>query len=353
MLTAAKIILVVVLVLLLVVALGVWWLINKLKGVVSAVKEGLSQLQLHPPCRVNPAPEATPKWHNPEQVKKFSDEFTANGFTPLGAFTIPEIIGMQLAAFVKEAESLYGVVYDHMKLPPSINIVCRFEDGSDLTVTNTTFGGSMDRPPGSAIIRLDGGGVAECLAALQAHPAPSVRMPVRGDEFGARFREAYAKEMNWRMKRGGATREEIRREVEKSGRTLTDEEFEELCGKHREAYMMELQRGCLAQYREEHQPAAADWAKMEYRAFAIPETMTMEELRETIELHCELEEEQLNQLKAAQLAPGQTITDLAGQFLRSISATGLKHLGSVQEPVPAEIYFMAMKEDEARADDED
>lgn len=334
---ALKIILVIVLVLLLLVAVGVWWLINKLKGVVSAVKEGLSQMQIHPPCRVNPVPEPNPKWNHPEQIKQFSAEFEANGFTPLGAFRIPEIIGMQFAAFANEAESLYGAIYDHVKLPPSLDAVCAFEDGTELTVGNSTFGDAMDRPPDSPAIRLNGGGVAEVLAALANHPAASPRIPIKGGEFADRFKASYAKEMNWRLKRGGATREELRRQAAKSDKQLTEEEFEEFCLEYRTGYMMELQRACTQQYQEEQGPTAAGESP---DLLAIPETMTAAEVHEMIEIHSNLDESKTDRMKQFQIQPGQSALNLMQQIVDAGFAPGLQRAGAVREPVAAEIYLI-------------
>lgn len=351
MLTAVKIILVIVLIVLAVVALIVWWLIRKFK---SAIKEALDAKPLHPPCRVNPEPEPNPQWRNPEQIKQFSDEFLANGFTSLGAFTVPEVGGLQLAAFANEAESLYGVAYDHKKLPPNIDVVCRHEDGSDITVTNTTYGSAMDRPPTSPAIRLDGGGVREVLDALWKHPATSPRIPVKGGEFAARFKAAYAKEMNWRLKRGGATREEIRRQAEKGDHKLTDEQFEEVYNQQRETYVAELQAGCIAQYLDEQKPAPAEWDEIQHRVFAVPETMTGAEVREALELNCDLDEEQTHRLEQIKLTFGQTALDFMRQVMDgNVGALELKRLGSVQEPLPAEIFLVEARDDDERSDDED
>ena len=353
MLTAAKIVLVIVLILLAVIALGVWWLISKFKGVLSAVKDGLENASIHPPCRVNPEPEPNPQWRNPEPIKQFSEEFVANGFTPLGAFTIPEIGGLQLAVFVNEAESLYGVAYDHKKLPPNIDVVCRYEDGTDLTVTNTTYGSALDRPPGSPIIRLEGGGVREVLAAVATHPATSPRIPVKGEEYAARFKAAYAKEMNWRLKRGGVTREEVRRQAGKDDHKFTDEQIDEVYKQQRATYMAELQTGCIAQYLDEQKPAPAEWDEIQHRVFAVPETMTEVEVREALESNCDLDEEQTHRLEQIKLTFGQTALDFMRQVLDgNIGALGLKRLGAVQEPLPAEIFLVEASGEDEHSDDE-
>jgi hypothetical protein len=354
MLTSVKIVLGIVLVILIIAALGVWWVIRKFKHAMKGLKEVLDAKPMHPPCRVNPLPEPNPQWRNPEAIKKFSDEFLAHGFTALGAFTLPEVGGLQLAAFVHEGERLYGVAYDHEKLPPNIDIVGELEDGGELSGSNTTFGDTVDRRPEVIAIRLDGGGVKELLAAVQAHPAPAPRKPVAGADFATYFRTTYARTMNWRMKRGGVTREEIRRQAQKDGTELTEEQFEEVYQEQRATYMTELQAGCLAQYLDDQKPAAAEWDEIQDRVFAVPAPLTEAEVRELLELHCELDEEQTHRLEQIKLSFSQTALDFMHQVMDgNIGSLGLKRLGTVQEPVPAEIFLVELSEEDDHSDGED
>lgn len=351
MLTAVKIVLIVVLVLLIVLALVAWWLISKFKGVISAVKEGLGEIANHPPCRVNPEPELNPQWRNPEKMNQYAGEFQALGFAPAGTFSLPEIGGLQIAAFAHEQERLFGVAYDHQKMPPNIDIVCEHEDGTEISATNTKMGEAMDRRPEVTAIRLDGGSVRDVFDAVQKSPATAPRKPVKAEEFAAQFRGSYAKSMNWRLKRGGTTREEIRRQAAQDGTQVTDEIIDETYQAQRESYVMELGAGCVAQYLDDHKPSPEEWAEIEHRVFAIPETFTEQEVRQTLEEHCDLDEEQTHRLEQIKLDFGQNGLDYMRRVVNGdIGALGLKKLGAVQEPVPAEIYFVERKDDDS--DDE-
>ena len=348
-----KIILITILVILIVIALGVWWLLRKFKSVLKVIKEEMENKPMHPPCRVNPQVEPNPQWRSPAEIKKFTDEFLAHGFTSLGAFTLPETGGLQIAAFVNETERLYGTIYDHQKMPPNIDIVGDLEDGGELSGSNTKFGDAVDRRPEVIAIRLDGGGVKELLEAVQEHPTQSPRKPVNGADFAEYFRLSYAKAMNWRMKRGGTTREEIRRQAKKDRTELTEEEFEEVYWQQRESDMTELQAGCIAQYLDEQKPAAVEWDQIQHRVFAVPTPLTEAEVIELLETHCDLDEEQTHRLKQIKLAFGQTALDFMQQVMAgNLGGLGLKRLGSVQEPVPAEIYLAPDDEDDEDLEDE-
>src|SRR5215470_6471480 len=69
-----------------------------------------------PPSRVNPEPEANPQWRSAAKVNQFATEFKALGFEEIGAFSIPEMQGLQMLAFVFPAEQIYGTIYDHKKI---------------------------------------------------------------------------------------------------------------------------------------------------------------------------------------------------------------------------------------------
>lgn len=346
MLMAVKIILVLVLIALVVVVIGVWWFINKVK---TAFKDALSGMTVAPPCRVTLQPESHPEWRNGAKIKQYSDDFAANGFTPLGAFSLPELPSLRLAAFVNEAENLFGIAYDHEKLPPNFDVVCRYEDGTDLTVTNTTYASAMDRPPGSPAIRLEGVGVREALDAAWKHPASAPRIPARCGDFAGRFESAYAQEMNWRMSRGGVTREEVRRQAEKKGGDkITDEQLDEVYENQRAAYIAQLQAGCIAQYKREQKPAPAEWEEIEHRVFAIPEVFTEAEVLAEVEANLSLDEEQSARLQMIKLEPGQTALDFMNQALTGKAGPlTLAQIGSVQEPVPARLFLREESKDDS------
>lgn len=349
MLTAFKTILLVAVAAILLAAFGIWWLIRKFKTALKGLAEAA---QMFPPCRVNPVLEPVPQWRNPDQINRYTEQFLAAGFKSAGAYSLPELGGLQLAAFAHESEQLYGVVYDHQKLPPNFDIVCRYEDDTDLTVTNTKYGDAMDRPPSSPAIRLDGGTVADAMGALCQHPATSPRRPVKAEEFAERFRKAYAEDMNWRLKRCGSTREEIRRQATKDGTEATDELVEEVFKSQRETSNTRLQEGCIAQYLDEQNPSPVEWEEKQHRVFAIPETLTSEEVVAVLRSHLDMDEEQEHQLAQVKLDFGQTALDYMVRVVdENIGHLGLQRVGRVTEPVPADLFLAPVAGEENEPND--
>src|SRR5688572_12895818 len=101
-----KIIGIVALVVVAIVVVGVLWFWRQLRA---AAKDDAIP---YPACRINLEPEAQPAWRSEGQIKKYAAEFCALGFEEIGAFSIPEMGGLQLLAFVHPTERFYGVIYD-------------------------------------------------------------------------------------------------------------------------------------------------------------------------------------------------------------------------------------------------
>jgi hypothetical protein len=333
---ALKIILIVVGVIGLLAVVAVAWFIRTIRWAIKAEMDCPGC----PPCRVNPEPESNPQWRNSTVIRRYAEEFESLGFKEVGAFSLPELSGLLILAFVHPTEHLYGVIYDHKTIEPTFDICCAFEDGSGLSATNTSMGNTLDKRPDHALLWVGKETVREVLEAAQKHPQPAARKPVAREGFVAYFKKDYAEGMNWRLKKGGINREEIRRQAQQDGQQLSEEQLEESYKSLRESYLRELGAGCMAQYLDAGQPAVAEWEPLRERAFAIPETLSAEEIVETINNVRPLDEEQQHVLAKVQPAFGETAVDLMEKILaQNIGTLGLVKLGEVREPVQALILL--------------
>ena len=329
-----KIIGIIAIVVVIVVVLGAWWIVRWFKNALKADAEN------NPPCRVSLEPEPNPLWRSERKVLDFAGQFRAAGFKDIGAFSIPEIQNLQILAFV-HPDNFYALIYDHHKLEPTFDIVADFEtDDIGLTGANTTFGETIESRPGQITIRKDNGSVAEIFDLVRNHVAAGRRRAVTAEGFVEHFKQSYARSMNWTMKKGGISREEIRRQAVKDGQDLTDEQVDEVYKEMRQGYMRRLQEGCIAQYLDEQKIVAAEWERVQDRAFAIPEPFEVKEVIEAIELVMSLDEEQRHGLEKITTSFGETAVTVADRILsQNIGGLGLRKLGEVKEPVPAVILL--------------
>jgi hypothetical protein len=329
-----KIIGIIAIVVVVVVVLGAWWILRWFKSAIKADAE------TNPPCRVGLEPEPNPLWRSERKVLDYAGQFRAARFKDIGAFTIPEMNNLQVFAFL-HPDNFYGIIYDHHKIDPTFEVNADFEnDGIGLAGTNTTLGETLEQRPGHVTIRKDGASVAEILGLVRNHLAAAQRRPITAEGFVENFKQGYARSMNWTMKKGGITREEIRRQAAKDGQEVTNEQVEAVYTEMREGYMRRLREGCIAQYLDEQKMVAAEWERVQDRAFAIPEPLDVKEVIEAIETVMSLDEEQRHTLEKLTTSFGETAVNVAQRILsENIGGLGLQKLGEVKEPVPAVILL--------------
>jgi hypothetical protein len=342
MLSALKIALVVLAVLVLVVCGIVLWLLKVIRQAVKTAMASAPQ-----PCRVTLEPEPNPQWLKPEIITGYAKELRALGFEDVGAFRIPEMRGLLILGLVHPGEGLLSVVYDHNKAPkPTFDICADFTDGSTISATNSAAGSELDRQPNHPILWLGEVGAGKILEAVQKFPAPAPRQSISKKDFVGHFKTAYARSINWRLKKGGASRDEIRRQAEKKGKPLTDEQLETSYQNLHQKYLQQLQAGCIAQYLDDQKPAAAEWERIQTRTFAIAETLELKEIIEIISGNVELDEAQQQQLGKVQKNSGEDAIAVMERILdQNIATLGLKKIGGVTEPVRA-LIMLAPEEPE-------
>ena len=183
-----------------------------------------------------------------------------------------------ILGLVHPAEGLLSVVYDHTKTVPGFDICADFTDGTTVSATSSATGNTLDKRPTDPILWMGTTDAREILKAVQNHQASAPRQPIRKDEFAAHFQRGFAKSVNWRLKKVGVSREEIRRRAEEKGHKFNDEQIEESYRNLRVGYLVMLQNGCLAQFLDEQKMPADEWERLRPRAFAIAETLELKEI---------------------------------------------------------------------------
>lgn len=329
MLTVLKIVGILALIAIVVVVLAIRWFLRKVRTLAADV--------MTVPCRINPEPEPNPQWRHAAEIPAFAEQFRAAGFQEIGAFSIPEMGALQFLAYFHPQEQFYGCIYDHPKLPATFDVVCKLVDDTSVTGSNTRMGEALDQRPGRVVVRLDKASVAEVFAAVRDHPAAAgPRKPATADQFLGYFRQAHTEYMNWRLGKGGTSREELRRQASQDGQEVTDEVIEETYQSMREAYVEQLKDGCVAQYLDDARVSAADWEHRQSTVLAIPETLELKEVIASLNDALELDDEQRHQLDQVETSFGQTGIDIMGTILeRNVGSLGLKKLAEVREPVRA------------------
>jgi len=294
-----------------------------------------------PPARISLEPEEHPVWRNEGRVMGYAAELRSAGFEEIGVFTIPELGAMHVLAFVHLAERFYACIYDHSQGAPWFDIYGEFADQTELTGSNTAVGDTLDKRPGDTKLSMPNQSVKTIFNALLEHPRAAGRLTVTREGFADTFKRQYARGMNWRMSKGGVSREEIRRQAQQDNRSFTDEQLEEAYKELRASYVEQLQKGCIAQYLDEAKLPIIEWEQIQHRTLAVPETLTLEEIVALFETTAGLDEEQRHALTKIEAAYGENGLDLLKRIIAgNVGALGLKEIAQISEPVRAAIVLL-------------
>jgi hypothetical protein len=307
-----------------------------------------TELQRVIPCRVTLEPEANPQWHDARAIGRMGAELRALGFQDIGSFQIPEMEGLLVQALHHPQEPAYAIVYDHRKIPATMDLVRGFTDEFGLSVASTAMGSTLDQRADSKTYWMDQASAREMFDTLKGHQHSAPAKPHPPGDFAARFRESYTKSMNWRMRKGGVSRDEMRRQAKSTDISLTDEQFEEAWKEQRDQYRRQMQAACIAQFLDDTKPSAADWERRAHRAVVIAETFDRQDIVEVLDGHLMLDEEQRHRLEKFETQFGESGLDLVQRLLTQ-DAAGLKLIrhGEVSEPVRAFILLTPDSEEEA------
>lgn len=164
-----------------------------------------------PPVRITLEPESEPDWEHPDEVGGSAQQLLAAGFTDAGQFGVNEIPGLYLRDFVHLGESVWGVVYDHPAAGVWTDLTIGYEDDTTLSASNAPSGGQLVPPPWSTRIWDPAADAATLYEKVRGAVEDKPRRPVSVEGFPEVATKSYAREMDWRNLRGGASEEEIRR----------------------------------------------------------------------------------------------------------------------------------------------
>lgn len=170
---------------------------------------------LKPPLRIQLVPvDDRAKWRFADSHRR---ELESLGFTPIGIYDVREMPGVTLVAFAQPSQSLCAVVYRHPIAGVFSDVICVTEDGRSLTVTNAPAGADLDHQPGHDKVYMVKASMKQLYDHLMGQCPSGPYKRLDASNFMRIFEEAYAREMEWRQKRGGPTRDEVRRHAHAMG----------------------------------------------------------------------------------------------------------------------------------------
>lgn len=207
--------------------IGWLWIRRKLGDVCQAIAQVAAAGALSP-FRVHLEPTRALPWQDGEGLAAATNAFESMGYVPIGDYRLRELDDVRLRAFLHPDEAIHAVLYEHDQVGLYADVVRDFEDGTRVTVSGAPEIGT-DRPPHAPLVRVPGDvrepGTVQTLHDRLLRESDG-RLPIRvgAEDFAQVFSEAWAQEMDWRIARGGVTREEIEQIAALSGQPDPDDD---------------------------------------------------------------------------------------------------------------------------------
>ncbi|MEW4566079.1 hypothetical protein AB1K70_26415 [Bremerella sp. JC770] len=363
-----------------------WKLRSWLKSLGALIAQGLAGSV--PPFRVkltkrssleDPEDEWVPDEHV-QQFESLKEQFEKLGFTKLEEFYIEEIV-TPMCVLLDRDQSTMGVVYSHPAIGVWCDVVRRYQDGTGWTFGSTKYHG-MDIPPFATQKFFPEESVEQIVTRFREEAPTADMVAITKEDFPAYFEKAYAREMDWRIERGGTTEEEIRRIAEINGDECTDETVRQVQLQWRTAIHEFLSDRALKRYRKQAELNSFEWDHLQSYGVVIHERMQAEQLLQVydedyypdINLEDEADEdddEYSNELREQREKWNQRISELSAalshgtpqQVFRDMlelkngsdsQRTKWEFKSSLTEPVVADIWTRTYEDsDEENWDEED
>ncbi|KAA0136962.1 hypothetical protein FYZ48_16100 [Gimesia chilikensis] len=187
-----------------------------------------------PPLRIDLEPLQEADWSDSDKADLISETLAELGYEPDGLFEAYAPLQIEIQGFRNSQSSSLAALYEIKQMDRlCLDLVADLSDGTHITVSNAEDKG-LDHPQFSRLIRLDHldlsepDQVREMHARLLEELQGETTVDLTGQKFEDNFESFWAREMDWRMERGGVTTEEVIRISARNGEPEPSEEEIEL-----------------------------------------------------------------------------------------------------------------------------
>ncbi len=213
---------------------------------------------------------------NKDEFNARVNDFIVLGFEKIDDYFVNEM-GMPMTALLHQESKTYGIVYNHPELNVWCDVVRRYQDETSWTY-GTISDYYMDRPPWATQHFFPGESLTTVTEKFWKEAPGDGVLAFSKEEFPRYFEKIYAKEMDWRIERGGVTEAEIRRVAKKDGTECTREQIDNIQRQWRTQITEFFSERVLKRYRKDSQLPRLEWEALESHAVIIHERMQAEEL---------------------------------------------------------------------------
>ncbi len=318
---------------------GVIWMRAKVRdeSIVGALRDSLNEVK---PALLQEAYD--PDWHHPMEADLVCDEFLASGVQAIGYYTIPEIDGIVMRAFVQTEPPAYITVNDHPKYGCWTDVVMLPVSGGSVTLTNVAAGSvSIPRPPRHELEKLH----------VSTHPSSFLGY-VRSRSLDGEFRAVSARrfvavmneimaECQMALANRDIDQDWLQSVARDNGIVLSGDEADAINAERQLQRHEQTVSLCLRGYAKQTGMSAEEWEASRSQLLVvyenIPDWLLVEQLWDRLTVPEELEDE-LAGIEHDSKAPRVS----ARHFIEKLpDSDAVEHLATLSEPVLADIYRIA------------
>lgn len=229
---------------------------------------GVMAQAMVPPMRLTFSRDNELMWADEEALKRDTAFLLAEGFEQVGDFQAAET-PVSMRGFVHPQQRIWAAIQSVYGMKQWTDLVTRYEDGTTCTFANLADH-AMDRPPWRTAYFLPGLAIPDLLErCLADRPTNKAMQPVSATDFPHIVSEAYAREMDWRMERGGVTEEEIERTLAKDNQTAEPRTVQIIQAGWKNAISTFLDDESRNRFLDESGLSARDWEDVRDRVIVI------------------------------------------------------------------------------------
>lgn len=221
-----------------------------------------------PPMRLSFHREDDLNWADEEALKRDTAFLIAEGFQRAGDFEAEES-PVSMRAFVHTEKQIWAAIQSVYGMKQWTDLVTRYADGTTCTFANLADHG-MDRPPWRTAYFLTDTPIPDLLErCLADRPQGKAMLPASAGDFPQVVSDAYAREMDWRMERGGVTTEEIERTLARDNQTAEPQSIRMIQFGWTQAISTFLDDQCRERFLEDGGVSAREWEEVRDRVLVI------------------------------------------------------------------------------------
>lgn len=239
---------------------------------------GMLTPSLVPPLRLSFRPETDLQWADEEALRRDTAFLIAEDFQQVGDFQGEES-PVSLRAFVHPERRIWAAIQSLYGIKQWTDLVTWYEDGTTFACANLEDHG-MDRPPWRTARFMPELSIPDLLEQFLAErPANKAMRPVSSADMPQVVSEAYAREMDWRIERGGVTAEEIARTLASDHQTAEPQTIRMIQAGWKSAISAFMDVQCRKRFLDDGSLSAREWEEVRDRILVVHDRTPAETLQ--------------------------------------------------------------------------